>query len=465
MSSFTEADHEVVFPNGLIWSKSIVFSSNPTHYEFQLPQLDDEFGMFGRIINYSELYREFVLENESSRVDYTNSLIDPMKINTGDILQTSDYRGVGSYYAVWLHADIFHNPSSVSLARVSKAPKASGDNRLRTRRAERFNFDQFHLDPPTWRKIQSLLESDEWPEMSPELHDLLKEESPELLALLKDGNRGSNAIFDIKRARFEGDPGGFGGDPVDWENLSAEEVFNDGQTDNIGDYFCALPHMKYPSIRSSGFLSRTIQSRPWMQLYLFSHLDEMGYAAPPAVSMAPIGYFPIEYSDRHIDLSLLPSPLDEQTTCGYVLNRIRSKFPAEALEDTGEDIEEDEGRGEEEEEEDGNDEDENGENEDEEEAEKGKKTKKEQVSSTVRDLAFLEFEGEGAIFWFSLAGSQRHVNWDPDQENPLVTTRKIFHRHAEEIRKKLVNLLPEESTLASLGDEDLSGVFHQLLWS
>jgi hypothetical protein len=118
MASFTST-FEDQLTDGVIWSRTLVFSNYPSHRRIQLPEFEDG-GHSMQIINYSQLYNEFVVGNPSSESNYAASLIDPNKIQTGDILRAGDYRGVGSYYAVWLHADVFQNPASLCLQRASK---------------------------------------------------------------------------------------------------------------------------------------------------------------------------------------------------------------------------------------------------------------------------------------------------------------------------------------------------------
>jgi hypothetical protein len=237
-----------------------------------------------------------------------------------------------------------------------------------------------------------------------------------------------------------------------------------------------------------------VNSHPFMQLYLFEHLDEYGYTAPPAVSMAPMGYFPdSEFNYRHIDLMLLPPPLDTQTTFGYVLNNIQNHFP-EGFLGTDEDDDEEEEEEEEKEEEDKAEENDevqqekseghdNNAHDNKDESHTGhnstnkrnlenvttsnlpasKKISKESAANRKKyELAMLN-TGEDSILWFNVNTASEVFDYNSEFENPVRTTRRMFRKHAEEIRKKLLALRP--GSTAPVSDEELNSLFNQLLWT
>jgi hypothetical protein len=464
MASFTST-FEDQLTDGMVWSRSLVFSNYPSHRNFQLPEF--EHGRHSmQIINYSQLYNEFVTENPSSKSNYAKSLIHPNKIQTGDILQTSDYRGVGSYYAVWLHADVFQNPASLCLQRASKVPRSENPGQDEDESVQhKEDLDQYHLDALTWGRIRDLITNYTYAEE--QLVPLLQEKCPALLEKLTNEATKYGLQEAIEAMRFQGDPGSCGeGEGVDWDDLPTDELFQDSMTQSAGDYFLNLPKISFPILKKPSELAAAMNSHPFMQLYLFEHLDEMGYDAPPAVSIAPIGYFESEYKERCVDLALLPPPLDTQTTLGFVLNKIRDNFPEDGLDNE----EDDEGEEDEEEDEEDEEEDDSDDGHNKKRKNQGKSTAptKEEIHEPADprkkyELATIDFEGEDAIFWCTVKNSKSIVDCDPAGENPIFTTRRMFRKHAEEIRKKLFTLRARSTEAVS--DEELNSLFEQLLWT
>jgi hypothetical protein len=473
MASFAST-FEDQLTDGIIWSRTLVFSNYPSHRNFQLPEFEGGSHSM-QIINYSQLYNEFVVDNPSSKSNYAKSLIHPNKIQTGDILQTADYRGVGSYYAVWLHADVFQNPASLCLQRASKVPRSENpvqDDDESDQPKE--DLDQFHLDALTWGKIRDLCTNYSFTEEK--LIPLLQEKCPALLEKLTNETTKYDLQEAIGAMRFQGDPGSCGvGEGVDWDDLPTDELFQDGQTQSAGEYFLNLPRISFPILKKPSELAAAMKSHSFMQLYLFEHLDEMGYDAPPAVSIAPIGYFESEYKERCVDLALLPPPLDTQTTLGFVLNKIRDNFPEDGLDNEEDEAEEDE------EDEEGDEEEEDVEDDDENEESHGGHNKKrknqgKQSSATKKEkiheptdprkkyeLAIIDFEGEDAISWCTVKNSKNFVDVYPAGENPIIATRRMFHKHAKEIRQKLLAL--RQGSSGAVSDEELNSLFDQLLWT
>jgi hypothetical protein len=460
MASFTST-FEDQLTDGIIWSRTLVFSNYPSHRHFQLHEFEDG-GHSMHVINYSQLYNEFVVDNPSSESNYAASLIDPNKIQTGDILRAGGYRGVGSYYAVWLHADVFQNPASLCLQRASKV--ARSEIRSAPEQPQE-DLDQYQLDTLTWMKVKEIYIFDE-----EQLEQLLLEKCPALLEKLTNETTEKQLRSVIRSTRFPGDPGNYGyGEGVDWDDLPIHDLFQYGQTRSARKYFLNLPKVTFPILKKPSELAVAMNAHPFMQLYLFEHLDEMGYNAPPAVSIAPLGYFKSQYKERCVDLALLPPPLDTQTTLGFVLNKIRDNFPEDGL-DNDENDEEDDDEEEDEEEDEEDDE-------DEEEDSKKRKNKGNQSATATNEeihepadprkkyeLAMIDFEGDGSITWFTAKNSRNYyLDFDPAGENPFLATRRIFQKHAEEIRKKLRAIRPGSSEAVS--DEELNSVFDQLLWT
>jgi hypothetical protein len=79
------------------------------------------------------------------------------------------------------------------------------------------------------------------------------------------------------------------------------------------------------------------------------------------------------------------------------------------------------------------------------------------------ELAMIDFEGDDSIFWITAKRSKNYVDFDRKGENPFSTTRRIFQKHAEEIRKKLLAI--RRGSSEPVNDEELNSLFDQLLWT
>ena len=352
--------------NGVIWANSIVYTSRPSHRYFKLPTLHEEYSMPG-VINYSQLYKEFVTENVSPSKRSFENLIHPQDIVTGDILQTDEYRGVGTYFAIWLCAGIYQNRASLNTHRaIDTHPKQDTQDRY------------------------------------------------------------------SEKVVHPGDSGASRGSSFNWTQLQpGDELFQDRNTPQISKYFQGISNIMYPLLKDRNELSAAYAKRPWMELYLFQHPDEMGYTAPTAFSMAPKGYFCTDYCDRHIDLALLPPPLDLNTTFGFVLTQIRNRFLSSLpIVSDSEDAEDNIG----------------------EEDEDDKQQRLLRGKKGQYEIGFIDFEGNNSVYW---------ANIERASENVLLT-RKMFYNHAQIIREKLIALHGSQDTLNA---EDLKNLFTRLLWS
>jgi hypothetical protein len=236
MASFCSDTFEEQLTDGLILSRSIVFSCNPTHQTFTLPRFETLTHPL-HVINYSQLYNEFVTDNTKSMSDYATKLLPPNKIRTGDIVQNGDYRAVGSYYAIWLHADVFQNPSSCCLARVQTLPPRASSGRGKGLRpppanqpeAPPIDLDQYSLDSDTWTRIQGILSASSFMDDQKAIKIFLQEKSPDLLGKLTNETTKYRYWEIIRSMRFPGDPGGYEGNSVDWDNLPGEQLLQDGK--------------------------------------------------------------------------------------------------------------------------------------------------------------------------------------------------------------------------------------------
>jgi hypothetical protein len=484
MASFSSNTFEDQLTDGLILSRSIVFSSTPTHKMFALPEFRAVSHAL-HVINYSQLYKDFVTDNPKSMSDYASMLTPPSKIRTGDVVQNGDYRGVGSYYAIWLHADVFQNPSSCCLARAMPLARQQVRGRglppppANEPETPPLDLDQYNLDPETWTRIQGILSTNSFMDEQKATKAFLQDKSPDLLEKLTDEATKFRYWEIIRSMRFQGDPGSSVGNDVDWDSLPGEQLLQDEQTPSASQYFVNVPPIAFPILKKPSELSSAMNSHPFMQLYLFEHLDEYGYSAPPAVSMAPMDYFcDSEFNYRQIDLALLPPPLDTQTTFGYVLNNIQNHYP-EGFLGSGDDDDEDDDN--EEEEEELEEKVETDQTKDESLSEHKNNNKRNLEGNTASklpaskkistepeakkkkyDLAMLNL-GEDALFWFTVNTSSGFLEYNPEFENPVLITRRMFRKHAEEIRKKLLTLRPGATD--PVNDEEMNALFHQLLWA
>ena len=439
---------EVLFSDqlsdGLIWGKSIVFSNYPKHVGVSLPigydsenyeeqeenENEEEMESPHYIIIYSQLYQEFVVENSVSRNKFAKSLIPPHLVQTGDILQTGGYRGVGSYYAVWLSAGLFNNPDSLKFEKIRKAQRVEAEAPTATKDEEK-EEDIDLLAPYALSKetIMALKKAFlKWDCNENDLRPILESTAPELLAKLPDDTLRNYILC----YRVQGDSGASRGEEVAWNELLPEDLasqdFEGFVTYEADRFFQGIPDMEFPQLKPRKVLSHALRQRPWMELYLFEHVDEMGYAAPTAVSMAPLRYFNSEYDARFIDLALLPSPLQQNTCCGYVLHNIRDRLPQDGDADN-------------------------------EEGEEGRKSKT-GTSSSLPTIAFIDFEGEDGIFWSDIDNCGSTVIFT--KPNPMDVTREMFRKHAEAIRLRLLALHPSNETAT---EEEIQSLFDQLLWN
>lgn len=171
----------------------------------------------------------------------------------------------------------------------------------------------------------------------------------------------------------------------DDEDEDGESLLDEyGNTPNASYRFEKLPRKTYPKLVHRKELSK-LSTLPFMQLYLFEHLDEYGYAAHTAVSMAPLNYFPGEYEDRHIDLALLPDVLRTGTDFGLGLQRVLDKLP--------------------------------------------------QGRVSADSVALIRFQAEDAIMWMSAKDAEEYFGLEPSGMPSIEPTRLMFRDHAQKVRE------------------------------
>ncbi len=442
--------------DGEVFANTIIYSNQPRHIgSFFLPtytatrsiESDDEVERDDmvlqgpslyhhcQIINYSEIFESFVINNEetSEKVIYEQMFLPPDELCTGDIVQTSDYRGVGSYYVVWLHKDAHHNHPTINSPKQTipacdeDAAKAllDGSGNITKKRSGEGVIDgkrfisvyDYGLDDDLIRKIQEIfakyphlcrynqsrasLRDDLYPILGTTHSDLLDE------ICTINNIKIINAITAVKLASPAS-----GINSTDRDLFSHfnpfEECDEEGNVFNAGEVIDNLKKQsssfKYPLQRRRDQLAQSVCTHERLSCYLFSHLDEMGYSAPTAVSMARVDQLPQqEHYNRDIDLSLLPPPLDKETAFGRALNELRNK-----IHNSGREFEPDE--------EAGNDTD-------------IVDTNDNKSGFLIRDFAFVDEVCEDTIAFRSKAAAVEYCEGSPS----LLKTREIFQRHSQNI--------------------------------
>lgn len=389
-----------------MWAKSLVFSNHPRHFfcSFLRSSHRNSYQAM-HIINYSTLYKDLVVENPdaAAQEQFRAQLMPPEQLLTGDVLQTTDYRGVGSYFVVWLCAGSFDNDIALSreFLTVDSGPRKSSSEEV---------VDFNRIDPATlqlWTSgaFKRIPFAERYAAYKTVLGDACFEEklliSFEMrladLRLLNDGDESSSASSDF-----------------DWDALKPYEIDDgEGYTREMYRFFEKVAPSEYPLQKSRAQLLASTR-RADMHCILFSHTDEMGYSAPSAFSMARLNYFPTEGQDRDVDLVLLSEPpLNTRTQLGPILLRLQSLLPRRDDPDR---------------------------------------------ANKVADLALLDFGGEDAIRWH-VAEEEKEEDGDLMYANrSVLTTRDIFRKHASLMRSHLLSLI-NTSGVTIDSEHDLDALF------
>jgi hypothetical protein len=371
--------------DGWLWAKSLELNRTPLKRSLVLPQIvSKDKSRALKIINYSDLYDTLVTTNVSRpnlRARAERLLTHPKDIASGDTFQTTDCRGVGTYYAIYLLEDVFVNHpllrdvSAMSFhADDDKIPEEQDDSKLLKNSPIYLNQ---YVD--LQRNLFPILDNEElMEEVQSALNQSWKAEDnlislgpilnkPQFSTLWADielflrYNANVPGIRDLMqnnvevrlqfhRGRYYSEQlrsyiGKFATIGLPPARCSIESV-----SKNINDtfYFKEDDEEEYSSLFSrdhvealgtvdpqplwASFLSRTnfagkygskltTTTQPKWQVYLISHMDEMGYNAPTMFSWAPYGYFGYEgIQYRDVDLQLLQPPLDQRTVLGRILH-------------------------------------------------------------------------------------------------------------------------------------------------
>lgn len=303
--------------DGMLWAKTIPFTNQSCCHEM------DFACKHGAIFNYSEFY-------DTLSADEKDAYLAPNQLQTGDTVASTS-ADTPAQFVVWLHADLFHNPPTIH---QSDAPVGF----KRTHSA--LTAHSHGLSEDQLRKLRDLLalELDDDATFAMELSHPLKDAAPELLEKLLDADPlvGLAALNTVafppdRQLAFETKPDDEADEQEEGSLSDEDEDSDDGDeddeeehlVDHASSFFLRLPVPRYP--RQLKRKDLDMSSLPFMQCYWFRH--ENGVAAPTAVSMAPVGYFPA-HIERTIDLALLPvGPLRQGTTFGKALDKVLQTFP------------------------------------------------------------------------------------------------------------------------------------------
>jgi hypothetical protein len=227
---------------------SIVYVDQPKSFEW-LPGGDIPLAKNG-IVNYSRFY-ESLSEQARPKVPNVGSL------RTGDIVMTGDYRGIGSFYVMWLRQDV--------VPAVNKSPK----------------LDDELVALPDYENHEELLNVDL------DRYGLTADQWQQVFAFFAGGGWWGNEDF---QAQF----------PALYADLEAGKTAHlsrtiEGMSRREGRAFDGW----VPTVAPRGADGPHNDGRH--HCYFFGHPDEMGYAAPSAFSSAPAGYFEREYASAVID--------------------------------------------------------------------------------------------------------------------------------------------------------------------
>lgn len=144
MSSFACAEcnsSDGYLSDGWLWAKSLALVRSPSHRGLILPDIPLYNNRTTSILNYSDLYATIITDNitrPNLKARAERYMPHPSDIVTGDTFQTTDYRGVGTYYAIWLLEDVFVNHpmfrdvSQLSFVSIDddKSPEDQNDAKL-----------------------------------------------------------------------------------------------------------------------------------------------------------------------------------------------------------------------------------------------------------------------------------------------------------------------------------------------
>jgi hypothetical protein len=223
------------------------------------------------MVNYSVFY-ESLSEQAHPKVPNVSNL------RTGDIVKMTDYRGVGSFYVVWLSPNLV--PAQLASPALDRGllalPDYDNDSMLK---GPGINFDCYGLTDVQWQLVYQKLLNFGWRQ-----DETFRTQFPQLLA---DCQTNWALIFALNKAaekwRRKSEDA--------WEPTVAPRHADGAHNDGL--HHC----------------------------YFIKHPDEMGYAAPSAFSSAGNGYFEREYASAVIDPLLTHS----QSILGSLIQKCKKQ--------------------------------------------------------------------------------------------------------------------------------------------
>eukprot|EP01031_Cornospumella_fuschlensis_P025761 gene25761-31112_t len=435
--------------DGRIWAETILLSNQPMHYTVFVEELSYLVSRNKSVLNYSQVY------SASTSPSFVDQLVAPIHIRSGDIVQINPGpHGIGAHYAIWLLKDLVHHDLS-ALDNLPKCSHASSSKQTCSRLNPPIDPFAWGLSDQELKQLKKVFCVESYEQRCRELQSMLLSNKQELFqSILNDNNMEyENAV---KSLRFKDDFIGKKNEVKD-DNDHEDDSSNDdwpleyltpyGTTPHASQHF-APPFAPYgfPHLLSRAAL-QPICHNGIFDLYLFPHIDELGYAAPPAMSIAPYCYFPWEYSSRHIDLSLLPYPLGgaqmnedssseeaQGTVYGRVLTQVISEINKLKYSMNNENVSIDEAK--------------EGYSSTEKHLEDGLSMENcPFVVDPLKTIVEIDFEVEDEIRYFDLS------LWSEDPSVAL--TREIFSRHASGIRQIAMGIMRKDENLGAVGCSSL----------
>jgi hypothetical protein len=467
---------EMKLSDGVIYANTLVFSNKPLHVNRDVPainrdtqtvDLNDAYCM-EKVINYSQIYDEYVTNNpdKESRAHYEQALAPPSSLLTGDVVQTTDYRGVGSHYVLWLHKDAHKNSDWFSLEKAGPI-QTEQNKKVKTDHSDLVVLSAYDwgMDDDLIRAVSSVIaKSQSLTQYGVDrsagralLAPLLEEKYPEVLEnLCLPYNFPTIGAFSIQYP--DGKPGEENEVGTNWAELDLDDQLDEeGGVMEAESLLANLPQSIYPLLSRRDRLKAALQKDAGEKFscYLFSHCDEMGYSAPTAVSIARAGSLPqVDGENRDIDLHLLPPPLDTESQFGRALHVLAKRLEDRRIDDGDDDGNDDDG-----EEEDGNGDansDGDGEDDDNEDVDlddngnAGSNAPTKKVEPKTKDIVLIDFNGNDALYFNSVRSANDSYGFG-GPFSPFPITRKVFEKHAELVRRDML-ALPNAKDLRAVLD-------------
>lgn len=235
--------------------ESITFVDKPKTF----PVICEAIPIQAYIVNYSQFFENLT---ESARETFPFPI--PSNLRNGDLIRFGSYRGVGSYYVLWLAKDLISHSSEFVSNYLLKLEqyKVSPAFLPQSGPAKEYSLSNYPLSQSQWTELAILFENEEW----------------------WDG--------------FE----------ENFKNITdSETLFNDVNNDDTMELI-ELIKATYGKKVELPLVPRLISREAdgphndnFHHAYLFVHPDEMGYFAPSSFSCVNFDYFDREYYSIILD--------------------------------------------------------------------------------------------------------------------------------------------------------------------